>query len=81
RFDAEMHDALAARAPEVLEHIRTKGDFPEELENRLKEVLADFKANFTPTDTAAAAAAKEQAKKVAETGEDAAAGDEDESAA
>ncbi|MGH2810034.1 MAG: F0F1 ATP synthase subunit alpha, partial [Actinomycetota bacterium] len=47
RFDAEMHDALAARAPEVLEHIRTKGDFPEELENRLKEVLADFKANFT----------------------------------
>ncbi|MEX2588319.1 MAG: F0F1 ATP synthase subunit alpha [Actinomycetota bacterium] len=47
RFDKELLDYVEMRAPEVLEHIRTVGDFPEEIENKLRSTIEEFKASFT----------------------------------
>jgi F-type H+-transporting ATPase subunit alpha len=46
RFEREMLDYLQVEYADVLEHIRTKGDLPESVENRLREALDRFSERF-----------------------------------
>jgi F-type H+/Na+-transporting ATPase subunit alpha len=46
RFEAEMLEFVQAEYADVLEHIRTKGDLPESVENRLREALDKFSERF-----------------------------------
>ncbi|HEX2053257.1 MAG TPA: F0F1 ATP synthase subunit alpha [Actinomycetota bacterium] len=47
RFDKELREYVGVRAPEVYEHIRTKGDFPDEIEQALRKAIEDFTTRFT----------------------------------
>ncbi|MBW3590562.1 MAG: F0F1 ATP synthase subunit alpha [Actinobacteria bacterium] len=47
RFDKELLDYVEMRAPEIYEHIRTKGDFPQDIEDKLRKTIEEFKASFT----------------------------------
>ncbi len=49
RFEEEFLEYMDTRHPEVGEHIRTRGDLPEEVEATLKQATLDFKATFVPT--------------------------------
>ena len=50
RFDKEMHEFVEARSPDVYDHIRTKGDLPEELEKKLRASLDEFVKSFQPSE-------------------------------
>jgi hypothetical protein len=56
RFIAEFLEYVGARVPEIGEHIKSKGDLPDELETKLKSEIADFKGSFQPTEAAAGSA-------------------------
>ncbi|MGQ0679921.1 MAG: F0F1 ATP synthase subunit alpha [Actinomycetota bacterium] len=45
-FDKGLREYVAARAPQVYEHIRTVGDFPENIESALRKAIEDFKAGY-----------------------------------
>ena len=49
RFEGELLDFVSTRHPEIGEHIKTKGDFPEEIETKLKEAILGFKEIFVPS--------------------------------
>ncbi len=49
RFEGEFLEYMSTRRPEVGEHIRTKGDLPEDVEATLKSAIEDFKVTFVPT--------------------------------
>ncbi|MEO7803404.1 MAG: F0F1 ATP synthase subunit alpha [Actinomycetota bacterium] len=49
RFDSELLSYVETRAPGVLDHIRTKGDFPEDIDKTLRGTIEDFKAGFVPS--------------------------------
>jgi F-type H+-transporting ATPase subunit alpha len=57
RFEQGLLDYVSARAPEVFDHFRTAGDFPDDIEAKLKAVLDDYKAGFRPGAPAPQAAA------------------------
>jgi F-type H+-transporting ATPase subunit alpha len=57
RFEAELLDYVATRHPEIGEHIREKGDLPEEIETKLKEAILAFKEIFAPSEGSAGSAA------------------------
>ena len=57
RFEAELLDYVATRHPEIGEHIREKGDLPEEIETKLKEAILAFKEIFAPSGGGAGSAA------------------------
>ncbi|MEX0611037.1 MAG: F0F1 ATP synthase subunit alpha, partial [Pirellulales bacterium] len=66
-FDTGLRDYVGVRAPEIYEHIRTKGDFPEEIEQALRKAIEEFKESFVAGEASApalkpAAAAKPAAK-------------------
>jgi F-type H+-transporting ATPase subunit alpha len=46
RFEREMLEYLQAEHADVLEHIRTKGDLPENVESTLREALDRFSQRF-----------------------------------
>ncbi len=46
-FDRQLREYVGVRAPEVYEHLRTKGDFPEEIEQALRKAIEDFTAGYT----------------------------------
>jgi F-type H+-transporting ATPase subunit alpha len=48
RFELGLRQFVAERFPDVLEHISTTGDLPDE--DRLKEAIAGFKGTFQATD-------------------------------
>jgi F-type H+/Na+-transporting ATPase subunit alpha len=48
RFEAELLDYVVTRHPEIGEHIRTEGDFPEDIQTKLKEAILSFKEVFVP---------------------------------
>jgi F-type H+-transporting ATPase subunit alpha len=50
RFDKEMHEFVEARASDVYDHIRSKGDLPEELEKKLRASLDEFVKSFQPSE-------------------------------
>jgi len=56
RFEAELLDFVATRNREIVEHIRDKGDLPEEIETKLKEAILAFKEIFAPSGSAAGSA-------------------------
>ena len=49
RFESELLDFVATRHREIAEHIRDKGDLPEEIETALKEAILAFKEIFAPS--------------------------------
>ena len=57
RFETELLDYVATRHPEIGEHIREKGDLPEEIETKLKEAILAFKEIFAPSGGGAGSAA------------------------
>jgi F-type H+-transporting ATPase subunit alpha len=57
RFEREFLEHMETRHPEVGEHIRTRGDLPEEVEQKLKDALEAFKATFAPSGPAPGTAA------------------------
>ena len=48
RFELGLRQFVAERFPDVLEHISTTGDLPEE--DRLKEAIVGFRDTFQATD-------------------------------
>ncbi len=46
RFESGFLQFMEARHPEVGEHIRTRGDLPEEIEKALKDALTEFSDTF-----------------------------------
>jgi F-type H+/Na+-transporting ATPase subunit alpha len=49
RFDRELRDYIGMKAPEVYEHIRTEGDFPDTIEKALRNAIDNFKQQqWTP---------------------------------
>jgi F-type H+-transporting ATPase subunit alpha len=52
RFITEFLEYVGARVPEIGEHIKSKGDLPDDLEAKLKSEIADFKGSFQPTEAA-----------------------------
>ena len=49
RFDRELREHVRLRAPEVYEHIRTEGDFPDTIEKALRNAIESFKEqHWTP---------------------------------
>jgi F-type H+-transporting ATPase subunit alpha len=49
RFDRELRDYVGMKAPEVYEHIRTEGDFPDNIEEALRKAIENFKEQqWTP---------------------------------
>jgi F-type H+-transporting ATPase subunit alpha len=61
RFEQGVLDYVSVRAPEIFEHFRTVGDFPDDIEAKLKKVLDDYKAGFRPGAPAPQAAANASA--------------------
>jgi F-type H+-transporting ATPase subunit alpha len=49
RFENGLLDYVETRHPGIYEHIRTKGDLPEEVEEELKTAIQEFAATFAPT--------------------------------
>src|SRR5207249_2094197 len=53
RFERELLEYVDAHAPDVLEHVREKGDLPEEILAKLRKTIEDFKQTFAPSEKAA----------------------------
>jgi F-type H+/Na+-transporting ATPase subunit alpha len=49
-FDTGLREYVGTRAPEIYEHIRTKGDFPEEIEQALRKAIEEFKETFSASE-------------------------------
>ena len=53
RFERELLEYMDANHPEVAEHIRTKGDLPDEVVEKLRSAVEEFKRDhFTPSEEA-----------------------------
>jgi len=50
RFEEQLHAWLEANRPEIAQHIRERGDFPEDVEASLREAVEEFKREFTPSE-------------------------------
>lgn len=46
RFERELLEFVGARAPDVYDHLRTVGEFTEEIDQRLRRAIEDFKVGF-----------------------------------
>jgi F-type H+/Na+-transporting ATPase subunit alpha len=53
RFETELLQYVETHAPEVLEHIREQGDFPDDVVDKLKKTIDGFKQVFAPSTKAA----------------------------
>jgi F-type H+/Na+-transporting ATPase subunit alpha len=53
RFESELHDYLKDTHPEIYEHIRELGTLAEDVENKLRDAVAEFKEQFAPSETRA----------------------------
>jgi F-type H+-transporting ATPase subunit alpha len=49
RFEAELLQFFRARRPEILAHIRDRGDLPEDVEASLRAAIEEFKQSFNPS--------------------------------
>lgn len=50
RFDKGLLDYVSSRAGQIFEHLRTSGDFPEEIEKQLRGAIEEYKKTFVPTE-------------------------------
>jgi F-type H+-transporting ATPase subunit alpha len=53
RFEEGLHTWLDANHPEIAQHIREQGDFPEDVEQQLRAAVEEFKRDFVPSEAAA----------------------------
>jgi F-type H+-transporting ATPase subunit alpha len=74
RFDSELREFVGTRAPDVYEHMRTKGDFPDEIEKKLRQAIEDFQGAFSPSEPEDERKRKAKEKKEEGKGEPAGAG-------
>ena len=65
RFEEGLHAWLDANHPEIAQHIREQGDFPPEVEEKLRAAVEEFKRDFVPS-VAAAAPAEDEAEGLTE---------------
>jgi F-type H+-transporting ATPase subunit alpha len=49
RFEDTLHLYLDANHPDIAQHIREKGDFPEDVEASLRAAVEEFKRDFVPS--------------------------------
>ncbi|HEV3496588.1 MAG TPA: F0F1 ATP synthase subunit alpha, partial [Actinomycetes bacterium] len=49
RFERELLEFMDANHPGIGEHIRTRGDLPDEVEAQLKDAVGQFKGRFRPS--------------------------------
>jgi F-type H+-transporting ATPase subunit alpha len=47
KFEAELYPFIESKYPEILEGIRSKQKIDDEVENKLKAALEDFKSQFS----------------------------------
>jgi F-type H+/Na+-transporting ATPase subunit alpha len=52
RFEAELLEHIDANHPQIPEHIREKGDLPDEVEQQLHEAVKEFRRRFRPSEGA-----------------------------
>jgi F-type H+-transporting ATPase subunit alpha len=52
RFEAEFLDHADANHPQIPEHIREKGDLPDDLEQQLHDAVKEFRRRFRPSEGA-----------------------------
>jgi F-type H+/Na+-transporting ATPase subunit alpha len=52
RFEAELLEHIDANHPQIPEHIREKGDLPDEVEEQLHEAVKEFRRRFRPSEGA-----------------------------
>jgi F-type H+-transporting ATPase subunit alpha len=46
RFEQELLEFLEANHPQIGEHIRDKGDLPDDVESQLRDAVEEFKGRF-----------------------------------
>ncbi|MCA1841100.1 MAG: F0F1 ATP synthase subunit alpha [Actinomycetota bacterium] len=51
RFNSELLDHIATRSSQIIDHLKSNGDLPAEVEKELRLGIENFKATFVPTDT------------------------------
>jgi F-type H+/Na+-transporting ATPase subunit alpha len=52
RFEAEFLDHVEANQPQIFEHIRERGDLPEDVEQQLHDAVKEFRRRFRPSEGA-----------------------------
>jgi F-type H+/Na+-transporting ATPase subunit alpha len=52
RFEAEFLDHVEANQPQIFEHIRDKGDLPDDVEQQLHDAVKEFRRRFRPSEGA-----------------------------
>jgi F-type H+-transporting ATPase subunit alpha len=52
RFEAEFLDHVEANQPQIFEHIREKGDLPDDVEQQLHDAVKEFRSRFRPSEGA-----------------------------
>jgi F-type H+-transporting ATPase subunit alpha len=52
RFEAEFLEHVDANHPQIPEHIREKGDLPDEVEQQLHDAVKEFRRRFRPSEGA-----------------------------
>jgi len=52
RFEAEFLDHVDANQPQIPEHIREKGDLPDDVEQQLHDAVKEFRRRFRPSEGA-----------------------------
>jgi F-type H+-transporting ATPase subunit alpha len=53
RFERELLEYVDVHAPDVLEHVREKGNLPDEILGKLRKTIEEFKQVFAPSEKAA----------------------------
>jgi F-type H+-transporting ATPase subunit alpha len=54
RFERELIEHIGARSPDILEELLRTGEISDELREKMRNVIGDFKAGFRPTETVTA---------------------------
>jgi F-type H+/Na+-transporting ATPase subunit alpha len=52
RFEAELLEHIDANHPQIPEHIREKGDLPDDVEQQLHDAVKEFRRRFRPSEGA-----------------------------
>jgi F-type H+/Na+-transporting ATPase subunit alpha len=52
RFEVEFLEHVEANHPQILEHIREKGDLPDAVEQQLTDAVKQFRRRFRPSEGA-----------------------------
>jgi F-type H+-transporting ATPase subunit alpha len=50
RFEREFLESVDRKHPDIGQHIREQGDFPEDVESKLREAIDEFKKGFSPSE-------------------------------